>query len=29
MKNIIITLFSVLFLTSTYADMNDSDKNRA
>ena len=29
MKNIIITLFSVLILTSTYADMNDSDKNRA
>ena len=29
MKKIIITLFCVLFLTSSYADMNDSDKNRA
>ena len=29
MKKIIITLFSVLFLTSTYADMSDSDKNIA
>ena len=29
MKNIIITLFSVLFLTSAYADMSDSDKNIA
>jgi|TARA_A100001011_G_scaffold204962_1_gene213135 hypothetical protein len=29
MKKIIITLFSVLFLTSAYADMSDSDKNIA
>ena len=29
MKKIIITLFSVLFLTSAYADMNDSNKKRA
>ena len=29
MKKIIVILFSVLFLTSTYADMSDSDKNRA
>ena len=29
MKKIIITLFCVLFLTSSYADMNDSDKKRA
>ena len=28
MKKIIITLFSVLFLTSAYADMSDSDKNK-
>ena len=29
MKNIIITLFSVLFLTSAYADMSKSDKDKA
>ena len=29
MRKIIITLFSVLFLTSAHADMSDSDKNRA
>ena len=29
MKKIIITIFSLFFLTSVYADMNDSDKNRA
>ena len=29
MKKIIVILFSVLFLTSAYADMSDSDKNRA
>jgi len=29
MKRIIITLISILFLTSAYAGMNDSDKNRA
>ena len=29
MKKIIITLFSVLFLTSAYADMSKSDKNKA
>ena len=29
MKKIIIALFSVLFLTSAYADMSDSDKNIA
>ena len=29
MKKIIITILSILFLTSAYADMNDSDKNRA
>ena len=29
MKKIIITLQSILFLTSAYAGMNDSDKNRA
>ena len=29
MKNIIITLFSVLFLTSAYADMSKSDKEKA
>ena len=29
MKKIIITLFSVLFLTSAYADMSNSDKNIA
>jgi hypothetical protein len=29
MRKIIITLFSILFLTSAHADMSDSDKNRA
>jgi hypothetical protein len=29
MKKIIITISSLFFLTSVYADMNDSDKNRA
>ena len=29
MKKIIITLFSVLFLTSAYADMSKSDKEKA
>ena len=29
MKKIIITMSSLFFLTSVYADMNDSDKNRA
>jgi len=30
MKKIIITfLFSIVFLKSAYADMNDTDKNRA
>ena len=29
MKKITITLFSVLFLTSAYADMSKSDKNKA
>ena len=29
MKKIIITLLSILFLTSAYAGMNDSDKNKA
>ena len=29
MKKIIITIFSLFFITSVYADMNDSDKNRA
>ena len=29
MKKIIITIFSLFFLTSVYADMNDSEKNRA
>ena len=29
MKNIIITLFSVLFLTSAYADMSKSDIDKA
>ena len=29
MKKIIITLFSVLFLTSAYADMSKSDKDKA
>ena len=29
MKKIIITLISILFLTSAYADMSDSDKNIA
>ena len=29
MNKIIITLFSLLFLTSAHADMSDSDKNRA
>ena len=29
MKKIIITLISILFITSAYAGMNDSDKNRA
>ena len=29
MRKIIITLFSVLFLTSAHADMSDSDKKRA
>ena len=29
MKKIIITLISILFLTSAYAGMNDSNKNRA
>ena len=29
MKKITITIFSLFFLTSVYADMNDSDKNRA
>ena len=29
MKKITITIFSLFFLTSVYADMNDSEKNRA
>ena len=29
MKKIIITISSLFFLTCVYADMNDSDKNRA
>ena len=29
MKKLIITISSLFFLTSVYADMNDSDKNRA
>ena len=29
MRKIIITLFSVLFLTSVHADMSDSDKSKA
>ena len=29
MKKIIISISSLFFLTSVYADMNDSDKNRA
>ena len=29
MKKIIITLIGILFLSSAYAGMNDSDKNRA
>ena len=29
MKKLIITLFSVLFLTIAYADMSKSDKNKA
>ena len=29
MKKIIITILSLFLLTSVYADMNDSDKNRA
>ena len=29
MRKIIITLFSVLFLTSVYADMSKSDKDKA
>ena len=28
MKKIIITLFSILFLTSAYADMSDDDKKK-
>ena len=29
MRKIIISILSLFFLTSVYADMNDSDKNRA
>ena len=29
MKKITITIFSLFFITSVYADINDSDKNRA
>ena len=29
MKKITITIFSLFFLTSVYADMNDTEKNRA
>ena len=29
MRKIIISILSLFFLTSAYADMNDSDKNRA